>query len=137
MKIDITDFSISHPNTRSTEDRYYTLIDNHEFLDDNHNPCVSSLSNLVYAKAIANKKPRHISDKKDYYSYYIMLNTNNEPYNPIEIHSSIKPKPNFIDKICKSEWAFKEVDKLTFDTYLSFLRTKSHRALQKTRRGLK
>lgn len=137
MKVNIKDFDISHSDGIVLSDKFYTLIDNQDFLDENNNPCKSELSDSVYAKAILNKKPRHISDKKRHHSYYILTNPKNELYNPIQIHSSIKNKSNFIDKICKTEWSFKEVDKSIFDTYIDFLRTKNLRLLQKANRSLK
>jgi hypothetical protein len=137
MKVNIKDFDISHSNENSFSDKYYTLIDNHDFLDTDNNPCKSELSDQVYAKAILNKKTKHISDKKTYYSYYVIANPKNELYNPIKIHSTIKNKSNFIDKVCKSEWSFKEVDKSIFDTYVDFLRTQNLRLLQKANRSLK
>lgn len=137
MKVNIKDFDISHPNNASLNDKFYTIIDQQDFLDENNNPCKSELSDNVYAKAVLNKKPKHMSDKKIYYSYYAIMNPKNELYNPIQLHSSIKDKSNFIDRVCKSEWSFKEIDKSIFDTYVDFLRTKNLRLLQKANRSLK
>lgn len=138
MKVNIKDFDISHKNNIvSNSDKYYTLINYQDFLDEDNNPCKMELSDDVYAKAILNKKPKHISDKKTYYSYYVIMNPKNELYNPVKIHSTIKNKSNFVDKVCKSEWSFKEVDKSVFDTYVDFLRTQNLRLLQKANRSLK
>lgn len=137
MKVNLKDFDIEHSDITKSTDKFYTLIDQQDFLDTDNNPCKKILSDEVYAKAILNKKPRHISDKKIHYSYYLMVNPKNELYNPIKIHSSITTKSNFVDKICKSEWSFREVDKSIFDTYVDFLRTKNLRLLQKANRSLK
>lgn len=137
MKININDFDISHSNDLDLRDKYYTIIDQQDFLDKENNPCKSGVSDQVYAKAILNKKPRHISDKKIYYTYYAIMNPKNELFNPIQLHTTIKDKSNFIDKVCKSEWSFREIDKSVFDTYVDFLRTKNIRLLQKANRSLK
>lgn len=137
MKVNIEDFGVSHSEPIPLDNKFYTLIDYQDFLDNNNNPCLSKLSDKVYAKAIFNKKTKHISDKKKYYTYYVLMNPKNELYNPIQLHSSIKNKTNFIDKVCKSEWSFKEVEKSVFDTYIDFLRTKNIRLLNKANRSLK
>lgn len=137
MKVNIKDFDISHSDNNLAEDKFYTLIEHQDFLDADKNPCKKELSEDVYAKAVLNKKPRHISEKKKHYSYYAMINPKNELYNPIKIHSTIGTKSNFIDKVCKTEWSFREVDKSVFDTYVDFLRTKNLRLLQKANRSLK
>lgn len=137
MKINIKDFDIKHKESNIIDNKYYTIMDNHDFIDEDNNPCKNNATDDVYAKAIANKKPRHISDKKIYHSYYILANPKNELYNPVKIHSKVKEQSKFVDKVCKSEWSFKEVDKSVFDTYVHFLRTKNLRLLQKANRSLK
>lgn len=137
MKINIKDFDIQHKEGELVTNKYYTLMDQQDFLDRDNNPCRNEQSDIVYAKAILNKKPKHIADNKVYYAYYVMLNPKNELYNPVQIHSTIKEKSKFVDKVCKAEWFFKEVDKSVFDTYVDFLRTKNLRLLQKANRSLK
>jgi uncharacterized protein YbcV (DUF1398 family) len=137
MKINIKDFDIQHKDSEIVDNKYYTLMDQQDFLDKDNNPCSNEESDVIYAKAILNKKPKHIADNKKYYSYYVMLNPKNELYNPVQIHSSIKAKSKFVDKVCKTEWFFKEVDKSVFDTYIDFLRTKNLRLLHKANRSLK
>lgn len=136
MKFNIEDFHNETIKKDIREDQYYTLIDNKDFLDEKDNPRKTELSDAVYAKAIVNKKSKHIVDSKLYYSYYILVNSKNEIYNPIQLHSSIKSKSGFIDKVCKTEVFFKEVDKSIFDMYISFLRTKNLRLLKNINRSL-
>jgi hypothetical protein len=137
MKINIKDFDIQHKDNEMPDNKYYTLMGRQDFLDTDNNPCINEQSDIVYAKALLNKKPKHIADNKKYHSYYVMSNPKNELYNPVQIHSSIKEKSKFVDKVCKTEWSFKEVDKSVFDTYIDFLRTKNLRLLQKANRSLK
>jgi hypothetical protein len=137
MKFNIEDFHNNTIKQTSRQDQYFTLIDYQDFLDEKDNPRKTELSNMVYAKAIVNKKSKHIVDSKVYYSYYVLVNAKNEIYNPIRLHSSIKSKSDFVDKVCKTELIFKEVDKSIFDMYISFLKTKNLRLLKNINRSLK
>ena len=139
MRVDINQFDIDHNKESKQSDRYYTLNGTEEFVDDKGFPRLNEESDKTYAKAVYNKKSRNITDSRTYFSYYVISNPNNELYNPVSLHSTIKPKENnkFINKVCKDDWSFKEVNKSVFDTYTQFLKTQNVRLLSRANRSLK
>lgn len=138
MKVNAESFNIKHHPISSKQDKYYTLMDEQEFLDDENYPRTSNIEE-AHAKAAFGKRSKHIQDQKAYFSYYIKCNPSQQAYNPIKLHTSLKDKPQnaFIDSVCKNEWAFKEVSQSIFDTYISFLKTKNIRLLKEVNRSLK
>lgn len=122
------------------EEKYYSLIGDHDFIDDNGHPrIIDGNNNKIVAKTIKNKKQRSVVSNNIYESYYIKVNSKLQVYNPIKRLTTIvdKPKDNFIDKVCKDEWKFKEVDKIIFDKYINFLSSKEERCIKDIERDLK
>lgn len=125
--------------TSGSNTQYYCLSGMEDYIDDDSNPRVNTDDDRVVAKAIQNKRPKHFGDNKLYFRYFIKMNPNFEPFDPIEYHSSIKDKQKFahINSVCKTTWNFKEVDKTIFDRYILFLKTKSIQTLRDIERQLK
>lgn len=56
--------------------------------------------------------------------YLIKLSNNNKLYNPISIYG-LEEKKTFLDRICRSNKKFKEVNEKAFKWYIKFLNTKN------------
>jgi hypothetical protein len=102
-------------STGSTEE-FYTIINNHDYIDDQDNPRTKTLNNKTLAKKITRDDGT--------IRYTIKLSNNSKLYNPISIYGQEKQQ-NFLDKICRSSDRFKEVNLKTFELYLSFLKTRN------------
>lgn len=119
---------------------YYTLKGREDFLDNEGNPRTNDpQSPHIVAKCIRNKKSKHFQQDIYYYSFYIRSTPNDSLYNPIDNYSAIQDKRQFefIDKVCKEKWTFKEVSRVTFKKYLEFLKTKQTSWLKDAERDLK
>ena len=122
--------------------KYYTLIGNQDFLDDNNYPRTSTESNKTYAKCCLSKKPKRIASQsnlgvdKDSYKYYIAVNSNKEAYSPTNTN---QPKANFVSRVCKDSKDYKlhSVNAYIFNKYIAFLKTGNNRALIDINRDLK
>lgn len=133
-------FTMNKEQNDPHEELYYTLKGYEEFLDNEGNPRTeNSQSPHIAAKCIRNKKSKHFQQDVYYYSFYIRSTPNDTLYNPIETFSDVKNKRqfDFIDKVCKEKWTFKEVTQATFKKYLEFLKTKQTAWLKDAERDLK
>lgn len=129
---------ISKSNTDKSN--FYCLKGYEDFIDDEGFPRVKDEdSQSIAAKKVLNKKSKSFNNEQQHFSHYIKCNPSNELFNPIQLHSSIKDKSsnNFIDKTCKSEWTFKEVDKHIFNKYIRFLLTGNISWLKDAERDMK
>lgn len=127
-------------NKTIQEEKYYALIGNHDFIDELGHPRIKEKNNTnIVAKAIKNKQQKSVVSENTFYSYFIKINPKLEVYNPVKTLSRIidKPNNNYIEKICKSEWYFKEVDLVVFNKYIAFLLSKEVRLLKDIERDLK
>jgi hypothetical protein len=106
----LTDQTISH----SDESAYYTMIGDHDFLDDSKNPLAKSDNDKVVAKKIVNTKTR----------YFVKSGPYGKLFNPIGLYSEGRGN-RFIAKSGKNLWTFKEVNNKVFSLYVSFLKTKN------------
>lgn len=103
---------------------YFCLKGNEDFIDEYNRPRIEDgTSSHVAAKSVQNKKPKHFGSASQYHRYYIKISPNGEVYNPIHYHKIPDRKSNMINQVCKTEWAFKEVNKVLFDKYIQFLNT--------------
>lgn len=116
---------IFRTNTTDNHAEMFFCLKGHEdFLDDHNRPRISDPdSEHIVAKCIQNKKPKHFNSASQYYRYYIKLSPSGEIYNPIQYHKIKDKKNNIVNKVCKTEWLFKEVNKALFDKYTQFLST--------------
>lgn len=137
MKINTSDYKISNRDT--TEDKFYTVKGMESFVDDNGDPRTTQDSQDIYAKAIKSYASKNITNKVLHYRYYILTDSNNNLYNPIEESSilSITTKnQSYLNKICKNEYVFTEVTQNVFNQYISFLKTKSKKFLTAAQREI-
>lgn len=137
MQIDTKDFIV---NNNSIDTKFFTLIGNHDFIDDNGNPRTTVENHNTFAKAIKNRISRNIIGSNYSYKYFICTDANLNILNPVELYSdanSINNTTKYIDKICKSEKRFTEVNESIFNKYIAFLTTKNISSLNSAQRDLK
>lgn len=96
--------------------QYFTILGDHEFLDDNGNPRTKEENNKVVAKSVTTDShpPR----------YYVKVGTYGKLYNPIGLYSEGQ-NAKFLSKIGRKQFEFKEVNQKIFDLYINFLTTKN------------
>jgi len=136
MALNPTDFTLNHS---VAETKYYTRIGDQDYLDDDGNPRVYVDNNLVYAKAVKDKRSKHFNGPENMaYSYYVKTDPNKNLYDPTNLHS-IEPKikKSFLNKVCKSELVFSQVSESVFNKYLNFLKTENSQWLTTAQRELK
>jgi hypothetical protein len=98
------------------ENEFYSIIGSQDFLDSKNNPRVSSEDDI---KVVAKKIYRDDGSIR-----YSIKYENGKFINPISIYGS-KVENTFLDRICKSNDKFKEVNLKVFEMYLKFLKTKN------------
>lgn len=106
---------------------FYTILGDHDFLDNNGKPRANEENIKVVAKTITtDNKPSR---------YYIKIGTYGKIYNPIGLYSEGK-NTKFLSKIGRKQFEFKEVNNKIFDLYLNFLTTKNIAWLNNAEREL-
>jgi hypothetical protein len=101
----------------NSQNEYYCINGSEEFLDDNRNPRVSKESdNRVLAKKIFRDDGS--------FRMSIKLTNNGKVQNPMSIYGAEK-QSSFLDRVCRSQNRFKEVNMKVFNSYVNFLRTKN------------
>ena len=109
-------FQTTKSNNFNKESVCYTIVGEHEFLDEDNNPRINSdKDNKIYAKKIVSNNST---------KFYIKVGTYGKAYNPIGLYSEGMAN-KFIAKIGKRAWNFKEVNQKIFDMYVNFLKTKN------------
>jgi len=100
----------------STLNEFYSTIGNEDFIDKNNNPRVSNENDTrVIAKKIY----------RDDGSLRFSIKCDGGKFvNPFSIYGSKKDN-TFLDRVCKSNDKFKEVNLKVFDMYIKFLKTKN------------
>lgn len=117
-------FSSNKSNLIPDETILYTIIDQHNFIDNDNNPRLSEDSNLVCAKKIT---------KNNTQKYLIKVDNTNKFYNPLSPVSSIKPT-KILQTISIPKNQFKQVNQEIFSMYLNFLRSKNEAWLHNAER---
>ena len=124
--------------TENPESYFYTIFGKHDSLDDSGRPLKSILSNDVYAKAVRNRPSKNFQIVSPIdnisFKYYINVLPNRKPYNPVEVAGD---RSSFIDRVCKTESVFLEVNKSVFDKYVNFLQTKNTQWLTEVYRDIR
>lgn len=106
---------------------FYTILGDHDFLDENGKPRANEENNKVVAKIVTtDDKPSR---------YYIKVGTYGKIYNPIGLYSEGN-NTKFLSKIGRKQFEFKEVNNKIFDLYLNFLTTKNIAWLNNAEREL-
>lgn len=117
------DFKIKK-NTFETE--YYTTNQHKTFVDPDGFPRCDNDCDKVFAKAIKQAYSKDILKRSpNNYKFYIKIEPNKQFHNPFPNHSITKIKTSFVDKVCKSENSFIEVNQQVFDKYINFLKTEN------------
>ncbi len=132
--------NIHNSKSTSIEEQYYSMLGDEDFIDEFDNPrIIDKTSEKIAAKIVFNKKPRQVVANSLHKSYFIKVNPSLQAFNPVPNLSAIKNKTNnhFINRTCKSEWFFKEVDMIVFNKYLNFLKVKNIKLLKDIERDLK
>lgn len=106
---------------------YYTILGDHDYLDDNGKPRSNDENNKVAAKSV-------VTDNKPA-RYYIKIGTYGKIYNPIGLFSEGQ-NTKFLSKIGRKQFEFKEVNAKVFDLYINFLTTKNIAWLNNAEREL-
>lgn len=120
---------IMNPKTRdSEENEYYSLVASGDFVDANKNTRV--LEKNIH-KALAKKIVREDGSIR----YLVKINNAGKLYNPVSIYGQEKTN-TFLDKVCKTESKFRDVNAKAFDLYVNFLNTKNLSYLHNAEREL-
>ena len=120
---------IMNPKARdSEENEYYSLVETGDFIDTNKHTRVLEKN---INKALAKKIVREDGSVR----YLVKINNAGKLYNPISIYGQEKPN-TFLDKVCKTDSKFKDVNAKAFYLYLSFLTTKNLSYLHNAEREL-
>lgn len=115
----------SSPSVKSYA--YYTILGDHDYIDDNNKPRSQTETNKVAAKSVViDNNPAR---------YYIKVGTYGKIYNPIGLFSEGK-QAKFLSKIGRKEFEFKEVNAKVFELYTNFLATKNIAWLNNAEREL-
>lgn len=110
------DFVINHSTQNDTREcEYYTILGDHEGLDNDNNPTVSSNIDKALAKRVT------INGKN---KFYIKIGAYGRIYNPMGMFSEGKSN-KFLTQSGKKAWDYREVNNKVFDMYLAFLKTKN------------
>lgn len=125
-------------NKFAEKELYYTINGKEDFLDEYLMPRVNDSNNeIVFAKALKNKKSKHFTSSNNYYRYYVKANSAKQIYDPtVKYTIQNKPTNHFINSVCKNESIFIEVSKSIFDKYIKFLQCKDIRWLKDAQREL-
>lgn len=105
----------NHSETKR-ETQYYSMIGDHDFLDDDNRPRSNTENSKVVAKSIkVEDRPKR---------FYLKVGNHGRIFNPIGLFSE-GTNTKFLSKIGRKEWEFKEVNQKVFDMYINFLTTKN------------
>jgi len=97
--------------THESNSRFFTILGNHDYIDENKRPCTKAETNSTFAKILNTK-------------FFIKTGTYGRIYNPMGMFSEGKEN-KFNSKIGKKEFEFKQVNQKIFDMYINFLSTKN------------
>lgn len=102
--------------------QYFTILGDHDYLDDNKAPRTKTESKKTFAKTENNK-------------FYIKIGAYNRLLNPMGLFSE-GTENRFLSRIGRQEWVFKQVKESTFQMYVKFLSTKNIAWLQTAEREM-
>lgn len=113
-------------NSESSGSRFYTTLQYQEYVDSDDNSRLSVENNRSFAKAIKSGFSRDINRSgPSHYKFYIRVFPNQKLYDPFPKYSVSDNKNSFVDKVCRSETAYKEVPESIFNMYLNYLKTEN------------
>lgn len=112
------------------ETKYYTTSNNQDFTDDKGYPRLVTENSKVFAKAIKEAKGKNILERSpSHFRYYVKIEPNRSLHDPFVKHGVQTNRSSFIDKVCKSENTFMEVNQSIFDKYINYLKTENNKWL--------
>ena len=125
-KIKYNSFIFSKYNREIVSDSsiLYTIINQHDFIDEDNNPRKEQEDSTVYAKKIT---------KNNSIKYFIKIDNTNKFYNPLSSVSSIRPT-KILQTISIPKNQFKQVNSEIFNMYINFLRSKNEAWLHNAER---
>lgn len=132
MKVNFADFKT---NKDLSDIVFYTISGLETSVDQDGYPLIDKESEDVYAKKIKNRKDKNIHGGITH-SFYIRLHSKNQLFNPLEKHTVEKQSLSYVDKVCKSNQSFVEVNRSVFEMYLEFLKTKRLAWLESAQRAI-
>jgi hypothetical protein len=95
----------------------FTVSGKEDYIDKDNNPrCEDPSSDKVFAKKI-------LRDDGSV-RYTIKLDNRGKLYNPISIYGETKIS-SFLDRVCRSQNKYRDVNLKTFEMYIRFLKTKN------------
>jgi len=95
----------------------YSAMGSHDYLDDQNYPRISKENDK---RILAKKIRREDGSTK----YSIKLTNNGKMENPLSMYG-VEKDTTFLDRVCRSNDRFKEVNFKVFDLYINFLKTKN------------
>jgi DUF1365 family protein len=101
---------------QETEAELFTVSGKEDFLDKENNPQLKTESETVFA--------RRVLRKDGSIKYSIRLSNAGKLFNPISIYGQ-EQNHSFLNRVCRSNNKFKEVNQKTFNWYVKFLKTKN------------
>tara|TARA_B100001778_G_scaffold311653_1_gene294759 strand:- start:174 stop:566 length:393 start_codon:yes stop_codon:yes gene_type:complete len=127
----MNNFSINHKKDSDTvlqKDIFYTVNGLEDKLDEDGNCVVMEESDK---RTLAKKIVRTDGTLR----YSVKLNAQSKLYNPFSIYGNEKEETsNFLDRVCRNNNKFKEVNQKSFDLYVKFLKTKNNSLLYNAER---
>lgn len=98
-------------------EKLFTIIGQEDFTDEQGSPCLEKNStDTVFAKQTIRQDGSN--------KYMIRLSSNGKLFNPLSIYG-IEQDKSFLNRVCRSNKKFKEVNEKAFDWYIRFLKTKN------------
>jgi hypothetical protein len=121
----------------NTDSRFYTTLQYQEFVDENDNCYRNMDDSKVFAKSLKTGYSKNIRESGPKYDkFFVRVYPNKKLYDPFPRYSMSDNKNSFVDKICKSENAYKQVTEIVFNNYLNYLRTENIQWYNKAQREI-
>lgn len=115
-------------NETTNTDAYFTISGQEDYIDNESNPRIQKAdSNKILAKKL--------SRVDGTFRYLLKMDRNGKIYNPLSIYGE-NQATTFLDRVCRSQNKFKDVNMKAFNMYLNFLRTKNVSWLHNTEREI-
>jgi hypothetical protein len=121
-----------------TETKYYTIPSCQDYQDDDGYPRSENDNHQVFAMAIKENKGKNILQRNpNHFRYYVKIEPNKSLHNPFGGHSVPVKNKSFIDRVCKVENTFMEVNQSVFNKYINFLKTQNNKWFTDASREIK
>lgn len=108
---------VDNQRNSDADNEFYSAIGSHDYLDTNNYPRITKENDK---RVLAKKIIREDGSIK----YSIKLTNSGKMQNPISMYG-VEKDNSFLDRVCRSNDRFKEVNYKVFDLYINFLKTKN------------